>query len=66
MKMKKKKELKEVTDFRVDKHKIEYPLHEILFMTLFGFSLDKGEHYTSGRLKVCRWLDFPLLMRLHS
>jgi len=38
--MKKKKELfkelKKVTDFRVDKHKIEYPLHEILFMTLFG------------------------------
>lgn len=40
MKMKKKKklieELKSVSDFRVDKHKIEYPLHEILFMTLFG------------------------------
>jgi hypothetical protein len=40
MKMKKKKELilelKKVSDFRVDKYKIEYPLHEILFMTLFG------------------------------
>ena len=40
MKMKKKKELilelKKVSDFRVDKHKIEYPLYEILFMTLFG------------------------------
>jgi hypothetical protein len=29
-------ELKKVSDFRVDKHKIEYPLYEILFMTLFG------------------------------
>jgi len=40
MKIKKKKklivELKKVSDFRVDKHKIEYPLYEILFMTLFG------------------------------
>lgn len=40
MKIKKKKvliaELKKVSDFRVDKYKIEYPLHEILFMTLFG------------------------------
>ena len=39
MKMKKKellKELEKISDFRVDKHKIEYPLHEILFMTLFG------------------------------
>ena len=40
MKMKLKKklivELKKVSDFRVDKHKIEYPLYEILFMTLFG------------------------------
>jgi len=40
MKMKKKKELlealKNVSDFRVDKYKIEYPLHEILFMSLFG------------------------------
>ena len=40
MKMKKKKELvlelKKVSDFRVDEHKIEYPLYEILFMTLFG------------------------------
>ncbi len=37
--MKKKeliKELKKVSDFRVDEHKIEYPLYEILFMTLFG------------------------------
>jgi predicted transposase YbfD/YdcC len=39
MKMKKKEliiELKKVNDFRVDKYKIEYPLYEILFMTLFG------------------------------
>jgi predicted transposase YbfD/YdcC len=40
MKIKLKKsliiELKKVSDFRVDKHKIEYPLYEILFMTLFG------------------------------
>lgn len=40
MKIKKKKELieglKKVSDFRVDEHKIEYPLYEILFMSLFG------------------------------
>jgi predicted transposase YbfD/YdcC len=40
MKLKKKKlllqQLKTVKDFRVDKHKILYPLHEILFMTLFA------------------------------
>jgi len=39
MKIKKKeliKELKKVSDSRVDAHKIEYPLYEILFMTLFG------------------------------
>ncbi len=40
MKLKQKKllleELKTVKDFRVDKHKILYPLHEILFMTLFA------------------------------
>ena len=30
------KELEKISDFRVDKHKVEYPLHEILFMTLFG------------------------------
>lgn len=29
-------ELKTLTDFRKDEHKIEYPLHEILFMSLFG------------------------------
>ena len=38
MKMKKKKELilelKKVSDFRVNKHKIEYPLYEILFISL--------------------------------
>jgi len=38
--MKKKKELievlKKVSDFRKDKHKIKYPLYEILFMSLFG------------------------------
>ena len=28
--------LKTLTDFRKDKHKIEYPLHEIIFMSLFG------------------------------
>jgi predicted transposase YbfD/YdcC len=40
MKMKKKKELitalKTIPDFRVDKHKIEYPLYEVLFLCLFG------------------------------
>ena len=28
-------ELKNLTDFRKDKHKIEYPLHEIIFMSPF-------------------------------
>ena len=40
MKMKKKIELleqvKTITDFRKDEHKIEYQLHEIIFMALFG------------------------------
>lgn len=46
MKLKKKKELieqlKTITDYRVDTGKIEYPLHEVLFMTLFA--LLKGNH----------------------
>ena len=29
-------QLKTITDFRKDEHKIEYPLHEIIFMALFG------------------------------
>ncbi len=40
MKLKKQKllleQLKTIKDFRVDKHKIQYPLHEILFMSLFA------------------------------
>jgi len=40
MKMNKKIELLEaletITDFRKDEYKIEYPLHEIVFMSLFG------------------------------
>ena len=40
MKLKKKKlllqQLKTIKDFRVDKHKILYPLHEILLMALFA------------------------------
>lgn len=40
MKLKKKKllleQLKTIKDFRVDKHKIQYPLYEILFMSLFA------------------------------
>ena len=48
MKMKKKKELlkalEKVTDFRVDKHKIEYSLSEVLFMSLFGI-LKGAESY---------------------
>lgn len=40
MKLKKQKllllQLKTVKDFRVDKHKILYPLHEVLFLTLFA------------------------------
>jgi len=30
------KQLKTLTDFRKDEHKIEYPLHEVIFMALFG------------------------------
>jgi hypothetical protein len=30
------KQLKTLTDFRKDEHKIEYPLDEIIFMSLFG------------------------------
>ena len=29
-------QLKNIPDYRVDTGKIEYPLHEILFMTLFA------------------------------
>lgn len=38
MKLKKEllKRLEDISDFRVDKAKIEYALHEVLFMTLFG------------------------------
>jgi len=40
MKLKKQKlllkQLKTIKDFRVDKHKIQYPLYEILFMSLFA------------------------------
>ena len=28
--------LETLTDFRKDEHKIEYPLHEVVFMSLFG------------------------------
>ncbi len=30
------KQLRTLTDFRKDEHKIEYPLHEVIFMSLFG------------------------------
>ncbi|MDQ7066962.1 MAG: ISAs1 family transposase [Sulfurimonas sp.] len=57
MKLKQKKlllqELKTVKDFRVDKHKILYPLHEILFMTLF--SLLKG-NTTFKEMHL--WMEF--------
>ena len=36
MKKKLLNELKNLTDFRKDTHKIEYPLHEVIFMILFG------------------------------
>lgn len=46
MKLKKKKklleQLKTIPDYRVDTGKIEYPLHEVLFMVLFG--LLKGQN----------------------
>ena len=57
MKLKHKKllleELKIVKDFRVDKHKILYPLHEILFMTLFA--LLKGN--TTFK-EIHLWMEF--------
>lgn len=57
MKLKQKKllleELKRVKDFRVDKHKILYPLHEILFMTLFA--LLKG-NTTFKEMQL--WMEF--------
>ena len=57
MKLKQKKllleELKTVKDFRVDKHKILYPLHEILFMTLL--SLLKG-NTTFKEMQL--WMEF--------
>ena len=40
MELKRKKELlealKTIPDYRVDTGKIKYPLHEVLFMTLFA------------------------------
>jgi len=57
MKLKQKKllleELKTVKDFRVDKHKILYPLHEVLFMTLL--SLLKG-NTTFKEMHL--WMEF--------
>lgn len=57
MKLKQKKlllaELKTLKDFRVDKHKILYPLHEILFMTLFA--LLKGN--TTFK-EIALWMEF--------
>jgi len=57
MKLKQKKllleELKTVTDFRVHKHKILYPLHEILFMTLFA--LLKGNRTFK---EISLWMEF--------
>ena len=57
MKMKKKIELleqvKTIKDFRKDKHKIEYPLYEIIFMSLFG--LLKG-HVTFSDLHG--WMQY--------
>jgi|FLOH01.1.fsa_nt_gi hypothetical protein len=57
MKLKKKKELleqlKTIPDYRVDTGKIEYPLHEILFMTLFA--LLKG-HNTFK--EIASWMQY--------
>ena len=57
MKLKQKtlllQELKTIKDFRVDKHKILYPLHEILFMTLFA--LLKG-NTTFKEIQL--WMEF--------
>jgi predicted transposase YbfD/YdcC len=45
-------DLKEITDFRKDTYKIEYPLHEILFLSLFGMikgnTTFKDLHYWMG------------------
>jgi len=57
MKIKKKAELleqlKTLTDFRKDEHKIKYPLHEVIFMALFG--LLKG-HVTFKDLHC--WMQY--------
>jgi len=57
MKLKQKKllleELKTVQDFRVDKHKILYRLHEVLFMTLLA--LLKG-NLTFKEIHL--WMEF--------
>ena len=47
------KELRTLTDFRKDEHKIEYPLYEIIFMALFG--LLKG-HVTFTELHC--WMQY--------
>lgn len=57
MKLKKQKllleELKTIKDFRVDRHKVLYPLHEVLFMTLFA--LLKGN--TTFK-EIYLWMEF--------
>lgn len=57
MKLKKKKELleqlKTIPDYRVDTGKIEYPLHEILFMTLFA--LLKGNNTFKD---IVSWMQY--------
>jgi len=84
MKLKKKKklleQLKTIPDYRVDIGKIEYPLHEILFMTLFA--LMKGNttykdivtwmHYNNDNKIIQRILnrktkiDIPSKSTLHK
>ena len=57
MKLKKKKklleQLKTIPDYRVDTGKIEYPLHEILFMTLFA--LLKGNNTFKD---IVSWMQY--------
>ncbi len=47
------KQLETITDFRTDRHKIEYILSEILFMSLFG--LLKG--YVTFKDLHC-WMEY--------
>ena len=53
--------LKEIPDYRVDIGKIEYPLHEVLFITLFALLSDKEVTSQSSPSPKNRTCDFHLI-----